>query len=200
MDNGRDTRTSATLLGRLRRQPLDQAAWSEFVERYGRKIYHWCRRWHLQPADAEDVTQEVLAKLARKMGSFTYDPSGSFRSWLKTVTHNAWSDFLQSRKVPGAGNGTACPVELLKADAAGTDLIDQLEGAFQRELLEEAMARVRPRVEPGTWEAFRLMAVEGWSGAEVARRLQLKVAHVFVAAGRVRKRLQEEVRKLENGW
>jgi hypothetical protein len=41
---GSDSRTSITLLGRLRQAPAEQAAWSEFVERYGRKIYGWCRR------------------------------------------------------------------------------------------------------------------------------------------------------------
>jgi DNA-directed RNA polymerase specialized sigma24 family protein len=52
--------------GRVR-SPLDQAAWNEFVERYGRRIYGWCRQWGLQEADAEDVTQDVLLRLARKM-------------------------------------------------------------------------------------------------------------------------------------
>lgn len=52
-------------------------------------VYRWCRRWHLQDADAEDVTQAVLAKLTGKMGSFEYDPARSFRAWLKTVAHHA---------------------------------------------------------------------------------------------------------------
>src|SRR5207247_1745645 len=50
------TKTSATLVARLRQVPPDQAAWGEFTERYGRKIYGWCRRWNLQEADAQDVT------------------------------------------------------------------------------------------------------------------------------------------------
>src|SRR5262245_27156971 len=68
-----ETRTSVTLLARLRQIPADQAAWAEFTERYGRKIYAWCRRWNLQEADAEDVTQIVLLKLAEKMQRFEYD-------------------------------------------------------------------------------------------------------------------------------
>ena len=47
--------------------------------RYGRKIYAWCRRWNLQEADTEDVTQMVLLKLAEKMRSFDYDTNKSFR-------------------------------------------------------------------------------------------------------------------------
>ena len=79
MRDAQDLRTSATLLGRLRGQPTDQEAWSEFVDRYGARIYGWCRRWSLQDADAKDVTQAVLATLCIKMRTFTYDPSLSFR-------------------------------------------------------------------------------------------------------------------------
>src|SRR5262249_57495976 len=94
-------RTSKTLLNRLR-SPLDQAAWNEFVERYGRRIYGWCRQWGLQEADAQDVTQDVLLRLARKMRSFAYDPSRSFRGWLRTLTHHASTHFLQHPHPPRA--------------------------------------------------------------------------------------------------
>ena len=86
-----DTQTSATLLGRLRQVPPDQAAWAQFADRYGRKIYGWCRLWNLQEADAEDLTQDVLLKLAEKMQTFVYDPAKSFRAWLKTLARHAWS-------------------------------------------------------------------------------------------------------------
>ena len=54
--------TSVSLLGKLHRNPKDEDAWRDFVKRYGRKILQWCRQWRLQDADAEDVTQIVLAK------------------------------------------------------------------------------------------------------------------------------------------
>ena len=52
MDSSSDSRTSPTLLAWLQRAPTDQAAWGEFVERYGTRIYGWCRQWKLQEADA----------------------------------------------------------------------------------------------------------------------------------------------------
>src|SRR5215471_5958033 len=99
--------TRVTLLARLRQDPTDQAAWDVFVERYGRHIYRWCRQWHLQDADAEDVTQDILVKLCQNLRTFTYDPSLTFRGWLKTVAYHAWRDFEDSRRrVPaGAGDG-----------------------------------------------------------------------------------------------
>jgi RNA polymerase sigma-70 factor (ECF subfamily) len=191
-----ESRTSATLLARLRQVPPDQAAWAEFAERYGRKIYGWCRQWNLQEADAQDVTQDVLVKLAEKMHHFDYDPTRSFRAWLKTVARHTWSDFWDSRKragTVGSGHG----MELLQTVEAREDLVERLEDEFDRELLEEAMARVRSRVAPRTWRAFELMAFEGWSGAEAAKVLGIKVAAVFLAKSRVQRHLQEELHHLE---
>ncbi len=61
------------------------------------------------------------------------------------------------------------------------------------------MRRVRERVEPQTWEAFRLTAEEGLSGAEAARRTGLRASHVYVARFRVQEMLREEVEKLDRG-
>ncbi len=90
MRNHVDLTTSLTLLGRLRQDPKDQTARSEFVARYAPRILHWCRGWGLQESDARDVTQEVLLKLNRLIATFVYDPSGSFRGWLKTLASPAW--------------------------------------------------------------------------------------------------------------
>jgi RNA polymerase sigma-70 factor (ECF subfamily) len=192
-----DSGTRVSLLGRLRQNPLDEAAWAEFVEHYGAKIYAWCRKWDLQEADAQDVTQDVLLRLARKMKDFTYDPSKSFRAWLKTLTAHAWSDFVKARGRPGLGSGDSRVHAALESAAAREDLVKHLEEEFDRELLEEAMLRVRLRVAPQTWQAFRLTALEGLSGAEAAGRIPMQVAQVFVAKRRVQKMLREEVARLE---
>ena len=70
-----DPDTRASLLVRLRDDPGDQAAWALFVRRYGPMVGGWCRHWGLQPADADDVTQVVLLKLAGRLRGFTYDPA-----------------------------------------------------------------------------------------------------------------------------
>jgi RNA polymerase sigma-70 factor (ECF subfamily) len=197
MGSAEDSGTRVSLLGRLRRDPTNQAAWAEFVDHYGGKIYGWCRKWDLQEADAQDVTQNVLLKLAGKLRDFHYDPSRSFRAWLKTLTHHAWRDFLESRQRPGQGSGDSQVGRLLQSVEARADLLRHLEEEFDRELLEEAMLRVRLRVAPQTWQAFCLTALEGLSGAEAAGRIPMQVAQVFVAKRRVQKMLQDEVRKLQ---
>src|SRR5262245_26327732 len=191
-----ESQTSATLLARLRQVPADHAAWAEFTERYGRKIYAWCRQWNLQEADAEDVTQNVLLKLAEKMQTFVYDADKSFRAWLKTVARHAWSDYWSARKAVVAAGGSQV-LELLRTVEAREDLVQRLDDEFDRELLDEAAARVRQRVTPRTWQAFELTALQGRSGAEAAAALGMKVATVFVARSKVQKMLQEEIQPPE---
>jgi len=197
MGSSSDKATSPTLLSRLRHAPADQAAWDEFVERYGPRIYSWCRCWNLQEADAQDVTQDVLLRLADKMRTFAYDASGSFRGWLKTLAHHAWHDFIKKRQQAVAGSGDSAVLDKLDAVEARTDLLQRLDEQFDRELLDEAQARVRRRVMPHIWEAFRLLALEGWSGARAAEQLHIKVSAVFVARSKVQRMLQEELHKLE---
>jgi RNA polymerase sigma-70 factor (ECF subfamily) len=184
--------TSQTLLGRLRNAPSDQAAWQAFVGRYGPKIYQWCRRWHLQQADAQDVTQTVLLKLAVRMRTFEYDSSRSFRGWLKAVTQGALCDFLTDRR-SSAGPG----FQSLEAIDASETLVEELDDVFDQELLEEAMARVQLRVAPHRWEAFRLTALDGCSGSDAARRLGMPVATVFTTKSKIQRMLQQELQRLD---
>ena len=101
------------------------------------------------------------------------------------------------RKDPGYNAGS---VSLIADSAeAQSDLERQVEQAFDRELLDVAMRRVKNRVKPGTWDAFQLTAIEGLSGVEAAQKLGIPVAHVFVAKHRVQKLLQEEVGILKEG-
>src|SRR5262249_50051392 len=179
--------------------PSDQAAWADFVARYGWRITSWCRKWGLQEVDCQDVTQTVLMKLLKAMQSFRYDPSQKFRAWLKTITHHAWQDLVHGRRRMVEGGNAASDDDPLQALPARDELGEHLEAAYEQELAECAMLRVRPRVQPQTWEAFRLTAFDGLSGAEASAQLGLAVASVYKAKSNVLKLLEAEVRYLEGG-
>jgi RNA polymerase sigma-70 factor (ECF subfamily) len=196
MEAGAASATSSSLLGRLRAAPTDETAWKDFVRRYGGKIYGWCRQWALQAVDAEDVTQNVLLTLAGRLRTFDYDPARSFRAWLRTVTRHAVCDFLEERRRADP-SGRRSAVERLEEEAVQDDLLQRLQDEFDLELFEEAMTRVQSRLAPHRWEAFRLTALEGLSGAEVATRLQMKVATVFAAKSTIHELLRKELRRLE---
>ena len=200
VDDRTQMRTSASLLGRLRFAGAAPDDWAEFARRYAPMIQAWCRRWGLQDADAQDVAQDVMARLASRLRSFEYDPARSFRSFVKTMAHFTWCDLVDSRKRSGAGgSGDTAVLDQLHELQARDDLQVRLADAFDRELLDEATARIRLRVEPRTWEAFRLTAVDGLSGAEAAALTGMEVATVFKAKSKVQKMLREEVSRLEGG-
>jgi RNA polymerase sigma factor (sigma-70 family) len=189
--------TQTTLLRRLKSIPSDPSAWTEFVNRYGRKIIEWCRCWGLQEADAQDVTQNVFLNLTTTLRTFHYDSKGCFRAWLKTITHHTWRDYLEKRKKLVMEGESDIAHDQLSSLEARDDLATRLMEVVERELFREAAARVRLRVEPRTWDAFRLLAIEGWSGMEAAKHLGMKVATIFVARSNVQKMICEEIRRLE---
>jgi RNA polymerase sigma-70 factor (ECF subfamily) len=191
------SQTSPTLLGRLREAPTDQPAWEAFVGRYGPKIHAWCRRWGLPELDAEDVTQNVLVILARQLRTFRYDPTRRFRAWLRTVTRHALADFLADRARPDRGSGDSQVLGVLNGVEARDDLVARLEQQFDQELMEEALARVRLRVEPHNWEAFRLTAWDGMSAEAAAQQLGIRITAVFKAKSRILQLLRDEIARLE---
>ena len=98
----------------------------------------------MQDADAEDVTQNILVKLSHKLRAFAYDPSRSFRGWLKTVAHHAWRDFEDGRRRARPTAGDSDARELILTLEAREDLVQKLEEAFDLELLEAAKAAGPP--------------------------------------------------------
>jgi RNA polymerase sigma-70 factor (ECF subfamily) len=193
-----DSQTRASLLGRVAQSgETDQAAWSEFVAHYGPKVQQWCQRWGLQAADAEDVAQMVLMKLSVRMKDFGYNPSKSFRAWLKTVSYRAWLDFVESRKRTTTAAGGDDAWEQLQSAEARDDLAKRLEERFDQELLERAMQVVQQQVAPHNWEAFRLTAVEGVEIDEAAKQLGITPGRVYSARSQIQQRLKQECRRLE---
>ena len=191
--------TGSTLLT-LVSNPADPRAWEAFVDRYTPLVAGWCRRWQLQSADVQDVTQEVLLKLARHIRKFPYDPAkGHFRGWLLTLTRNVWRDLRDSRRRAGWASGDSHLQRLLEEQEDRNGLAEALDQGFLVELYEEAQARVQLRVSRDTWQAFQLLALEGRSGADVAAQLHMKVATVYTAKSRVQKMLQQVIHKLEEG-
>jgi DNA-directed RNA polymerase specialized sigma24 family protein len=61
--------TSQSLL-ELARDCSDGAAWRRLTERYVPLIRRWLRPYLLQPADADDLVQEVLATHSREIPGF----------------------------------------------------------------------------------------------------------------------------------
>ena len=189
-----ETKTSLTLMHRLRIAPDDVDAWTEFLGIYGPRIDAWCRRRGLQEADVQDVTQNILIKLAKQFGRFEYDPSRSFRGWLRTVTESAISDFVTKKKT---GDHLHDVQELLLSVEAREDLLVYLSEAFDLEILAEARSRVCQQVEARHWKVFTMTADDQLSAAEVSKATGDSVANVFKIKSRVQAMIKTEIQELE---
>lgn len=192
--SGDSSDTQASIIHRVQRDPRNNDNWVRFKRVYDPAIHRWLRNWGLQPADADDVAQDVLTRLFKKLPDFTYDPARSFRGWLKTVVHNVWHDFATTRRRKRGGSDDG-----LTEVPARAELERVLEETYDQELLEWAMTDVKGRVAPATWEAFYRTAVELTPPQAVADDLKIGVALVYVHKSKVTKLIRERIRSAEGG-
>jgi RNA polymerase sigma-70 factor (ECF subfamily) len=82
------------LLNRL--QSGDEHAIAELADTYGPKIYQLAYRYLRNKEDAEEVTQDVLLKVHRKVGAFRGDAALS--SWIFRITFNAAMSRLRTAR------------------------------------------------------------------------------------------------------
>jgi RNA polymerase sigma-70 factor (ECF subfamily) len=189
--------TDPYLLKRLRQDSDDQKAWGAFVAHYGPKIRAWCCQRGLQAADADDVTQDVLLRLARTLRKFAYNPSLKFRGWLRVMTEHAVLDFFADQNRRPRGRGEDRGLAALVTAEAQDDLLALVENEFTRAVVTQACATVHARVEPQTWEAFLLTACENRPGEDVAAALGMNVTAVFKAKSRVLQYIRQEIERLD---
>jgi RNA polymerase sigma-70 factor (ECF subfamily) len=87
-------RNDQELLSRL--QAGDESALREVAETYGSKIYQLAFRYLRNKEDAEEVAQDVLYKVHRKVGEFRGDAQLS--SWIYRITFNAAMSRLRTAR------------------------------------------------------------------------------------------------------
>ena len=172
-------------------------AWNRLVETFGPMVYRWARQSGLNPQDAADVVQDVFSKVARGVGDFERQKkTGSFRSWLATITRNRIRDFFRRDlpKHPPAVGGTQ-PLQLLQNVPDHLD--DSIsEADIDRQLPGRVLELVQTEIEPRTWQAFWLTTVEEQSAREVAEQLEMPLASVYQAKSRVLRRIRRRLTEL----
>jgi RNA polymerase sigma factor (sigma-70 family) len=181
--------TRLSLILRLRNAD-DILAWREFVEIYGPVIRAMARNRGLQVADVDDVTQEVLARVAKSVERWEPDRDrGSFRGWLAAITRNLVIQSFRSRsRFPATGQDSQI-VEWTE------DKEFDLES--ERQLFRWAARKVQQQFEPKTWQAFWLTAVDGRSAESVAQQLGTTKAQIYVSRSRVMGQLKETIQRTQ---
>ncbi len=195
--NDQAPQTRPSLILRLR-NPDDLRAWQDFVEIYQPAIFSLVRKRGLQAADADDLTQEVLTRVARSIDKWDPKPEkGSFRGWLATIARNQVVQFFrESNRRPVTGVDSQIS-QLL--DNASSNPMDAHEFELERErqLFLWAARKVQLRFQPKTWQAFWMTAVECKDVASVAEQLNTTKAQVYVARSRVMSLLKTTIEGTE---
>ncbi|MBL9141440.1 MAG: sigma-70 family RNA polymerase sigma factor [Phycisphaerae bacterium] len=175
----------------------DPGAWDEFCGRYGELILGYARRRGLQPADCDDVVQDVLLSLAKAMPSFQYDPAkGKFRAYLHTmVAHAVQRKWFQNRGERTLDSAAA------SALSDGCDADEHWEAAWRQHHLRMAMGTIQAEFNAADCAAFRAYAVECRGARETADELGLTLEQVYQAKSRILRRLSAliEQQVLEEG-
>jgi RNA polymerase sigma-70 factor (ECF subfamily) len=189
-----DSVTSLSLLQRIRNG--DSSGWRHVIDLYSPLVQHWCRRWGVDGADADDIQQEVFKAAAESIDNFRRDREGdTFRGWLRVITRHRVLAFWRSRsRQPDAHGGSEALQRLQEIPEAATDAVDDPEEASQfSALVQRALGQLRGEFEPRTWQAFWRVTVDGLQAADVAVELGTTANAVRMAKSRVLRRLREEL-------
>jgi RNA polymerase sigma factor (sigma-70 family) len=198
--------TQQSLLNRLKNLD-DQRSWQTFFERYWRLIYSVARRAGLGDAEAQDVVQETVISVSKKIHGFTYDPNqGSFKGWLKRLTQWRIADYARRKQYQFKGQ------RYDKEEPLGTSLAEVLqdpvardvEGAWDEEwrknLVDAAFLVLKDTITPLTLQIFQLHVVKQYPAKQVAEQLGVKLTEIYAAKYKVSALLKKEVERLAAQW
>lgn len=207
--------TRDSLLSRLK-DWQDDASWREFFHTYWRLIHGVALKSGLSPQEAEEVVQETLITVARRIPEFDYDRKVcTFKTWLMNLTRWRIIDQIRKRR-PGIGapkaHDSAGDLALPPPPRPGATSADQLEQLpdpaslrldelweeeWRRHLLEAAIQRVKLKVNPEHYQIFHHCVFKDRPIKQVAADFGLGLTQVYLAKHRVGAALKKEIRRLE---
>ena len=189
--------TSLSLLARVQQSPAE-SGWRELCELYEPLLRRWLRRYGLSGHEADDLVQDVLVVVTREVSRFEHNARpGAFRGWLRTILVHRLKDYWRKRDrqaTPGGGTQALARLQELEDDASG--LSRQWDREHDRHVLQRLLARLEPRFNAETFEAFRRVVLGREEPQHVAAELGLSPNAVYIAKSRVLRELRREVEGL----
>ncbi len=202
-DDWLPTRTS--LLRRLK-QWEDQESWRDFFNTYWKLIYGAAIKAGLNDADAQDVVQDTVVAVAKKLEDFKYDPAlDSFKGWLLYLTRKRIALHYRKRERDRGGRARDSEMMALTAeleripDPAGVDLEAIWNEEWEKNLSDAALARVKQQVNPKQFQMFNFYVLKQWPVREVAKTLGVTATQVYLAKHRISTLVKKEFKRLQNG-
>ena len=179
--------TQSSLLIRLRTSE-DSDAWFRFVRIYTPLIQHWVKQLGVEANQADDLIQDIFVVLLGQVSMLANRPPDSFRAWLRTVTLNKCRDWFRHQ------NRKSNPKLLERIEAAIEDPNSLLsEKEYQTFVAQSALQLMRDTFSETTWRACWEHVARGKSARVVSAELGITENAVYLARGRVLKRLRSEL-------
>jgi len=170
----RDSTSEVALLARL--QGGDERAVVELAETYGTKVYQLAYRYLRNKEDAEEITQDVLYKVYRKVGDFRGDSALS--SWIYRITFNAAMSRLRTTSYQRTRDEERQATEQEELGTpASHDIADWSDMADERVLRSQLRQRVLRAILslPAIYRApVMLRDIQGMSTEEASAVLHVK--------------------------
>jgi RNA polymerase sigma factor (sigma-70 family) len=136
-------------------QALGLSNWQHFVRRYQRLLYGWLRRSGLPHPDADDVVQEVLAVVARKLPAFRHSRRcGAFRTWLRAILVNRLREFRRARRFAIAGNSPLLDQLADQLAESHCRLTQLLNREHDMHVIQTILELIEPEFRPQTWRVL----------------------------------------------
>lgn len=155
----------------------DREAFGTLVERHYAFVHRVAYRWCGRKADAEDIAQEVCARLGRAVCG--YRDGGAFTTWLYAITLNAARD--HARK---------CARETVRTAAFGVHVQVMGESAGEAEDPVEALWAAVRQLPDKQRDAVTLVYGEGVSHAVAAGAMGISETTVSWHIHEAKKRLK----------
>lgn len=185
------TTTRRTLLDRVR-DPRDDEAWERFHALYAPLLYGYARARGVAHADAEEVRDQCLGEVARRMRTFEYDPRrGRFKSFLYRLARDEVVDLLRARREEHADTRTLESIETSEATPDET-----WERQWRESHLRWCLDRASDAVNERNYRAVRLL-LDGATVPDVCARLGMNANQVYKAKMRVLRRVREILASVE---
>lgn len=195
--------TRRSLLVRLKDWD-DQKSWQDFFDTYWKLIYGVARKAGLSDAEAQDVVQETVITVTKKMNEFKYDPAlGSFKGWLMTITRWRIGDLLRKR-LPVSGGSDECRDETSRTptiervpDPDALVLDAMWDEEWQKNITDAALNRLKRRSNPEHYQLFDFYSIKGWSVEDIVKTLDVSEAQVYKVNSRMSALLKKEIEYLK---
>ena len=199
----RHSEAETTLIARLRQG--DTTAVDDLAAAYGPKVYQLAFRYMKNREDAEEVAQDVLMKVCRKIEAFRGDSALS--SWIYRITFNAAMSRLRNSKFSRPAEVSAedrLPAGSYDGDRArlpreAADWSSLADEAFLRAQLRERLEQALAQLPPIYRVPVVLRDIEGLSTEEASAVLKVKSQTLKSRLHRGRLILRQRLADFANG-